>query len=245
MLETTNGIVLHYNRFGDDKAIVDIFTLSRGSVSFLVRDRRRQGLNKSSLHTTLLRPLNIVELMFDYRPSASLQKLQELHIAHCYSSLPYDPIKETIALFLSEFLHGILRSEVKNPGLYHYLLYSLQWFDATSEGMANFHIALLTRLTYYLGFWPNIDKKNMLPFFDLKDSIATEYKPTHGFFLEGEEAAMLPKLLRMNVRNMHRFLLNRVQRGRILDVLTLYYKLHVPEFRDLRSLDVLREVLTG
>ena len=54
---------------------------------------------------------------------------------------------------------------------------------------------------------------------------------------------MMPKLLRMNVRNMHRFLLTRQQRNRMLDVLTLYYQLHVPEFRDLRSLAVLREVL--
>ncbi|MBP5393770.1 MAG: DNA repair protein RecO [Bacteroidaceae bacterium] len=241
MLETTQGIVLHYNRYNDDTAIVDIFTLSRGSVSFLVRDRRHQ--RKSNIRATLLRPLNIVELVFEFRPSASLHKIQELHIAHCYTSLPYDPIKETVALFLSEFLHNVLRNEVKNENLFHYILYSFQWFDTTSEGLANFHVAFLTRLTYYLGFWPNIDKKNKLPFFDLKDSIATDTEPSHNFFIKGEEVAMMPKLLRMNVRNMHRFLLTRQQRNRILDVLTLYYRLHVPEFRDLRSLAVLREVL--
>ena len=212
MLETTQGIVLHYNRYNDDSAIVDIFTLSRGSVSFLVRDRRQQ--RKKSIHTTLLRPLNVVEVMFDYRATASLQRIQEVHIAHCYTSLPYDPIKETVALFLSEFLHNVL-----------------------------FHVAFLTRMTYYLGFWPNMDKKNKLPFFDLKDSIATDTEPKHNFFLKGQEVAMMPKLLRMNVRNMHRFLLTRQQRNRMLDVLTLYYQLHVPEFRDLRSLAVLREVL--
>ena len=241
MLETTRGIVLHYNRYGDDSAIADIFTLSRGSVSFLVRDRRR--LRKSNIQTMLLRPLNIVELMFDYRPSASLQKIQELHIAHCYTSLPYDPIKETVALFLSEFLHNALRNEVRNEELYHYILYGLQWLDATADGVANFHIAFLVRLTYYLGFWPNIGKKNKLPFFDLKDSIATETEPSHGFFLKGEEAERLPLFLRMNLRNMHSFRLSRQQRSRILDVLTAYYRLHVPEFRDLRSLAVLREVL--
>ena len=241
MLETTQGIVLHYNRYNDDTAIVDIFTLSRGSVSFLVRDRRHQ--RKSNIRATLLRPLNIVELVFEFRPSASLHKIQELHIAHCYTSLPYDPIKETVALFLSEFLHNVLRNEVKNENLFHYILYSFQWFDTTSEGLANFHVAFLTRLTYYLGFWPNIDKKNKLPFFDLKDSIATDTEPSHNFFIKGEEVAMMPKLLRMNVRNMHRFLLTRQQRNRILDVLTLYYRLHVPEFRDVRSLAVLREVL--
>ena len=241
MLETTQGIVLHYNRYNDDSAIVDIFTLSRGSVAFLVRDRR--GQRKGGMRTTLLRPLNIVELVFDFRPSTSLQRIQELHIAHCYTSLPYDPIKETVALFLSEFLHNALRSEIQNSDLYHYILYSLQWFDTTSEGLANFHIAFLIRLAYYLGFWPNIDIKKMLPFFDLKDSIDTHTEPQHNFFLKGEEAAALPKLLRMNLRNMHHFRLTRQQRNRILDVLTTYYQLHVPEFRNLRSLAVLREVL--
>jgi len=241
MLETTNGIVLHYNRYNDDSAIVDIFTLSRGSVSFLVRDRRQ--LRKGGLHATLLRPLNIVELVFDYRPSASLQRIQELHLAHCYASLPYNPIKETVALFLSEFLHNVLRSEVQNESLYHYIIYSLQWFDAATDGLGNFHIAFLICLTHYLGFRPNINTKEPLPFFDLRDSIATDAEPSHNFFLKGEEAAILPLFLRMNLRNMHCYRLNRQQRGRILDVLTCYYRLHVPEFRDLRSLSVLREVL--
>ena len=241
MLETTHGIVLHYNRFGDDRAIVDIFTRSRGSVSFLVRDRRQQ--RKGGLHATLLRPLNIVELVFDYRPSLSLQRLQELHIAHCYTSLPYDPIKETVALFLSEFLHGALRSEVQNEDLYHYILYSLQWFDAATEGLGNFHIAFLIGLTHYLGFWPNIDTRIPPPFFDLKDSVATDAEPSHNLFIKGEEAAAMSRLLRMNMRNMHKFRLTRQQRNRILDVLTVYYQLHVPEFRNLRSLAVLQEVL--
>lgn len=241
MLETSHGIVLHYNRFGDDKAIVDIFTQRHGSLSFLVHDRR--GKRKGGIQTTLLRPLNIVELTYDYQPTLSLQKIKELHIAHCYTTLPYNPMKETVALFLSEFLHYALRSEVQNGDLYHYILYSLQWFDATSEGIANFHVAFLIRLTHYLGFRPNLDAHAHPDYFDLRDGIPTETAPLHGFYITGEEAAALPKLLRMNIRNMHKFRLNRLQRGRMLDILTLYYKLHVPEFRELRSLGVLREVL--
>lgn len=243
MLETTQGIVLRYNRYNDDSAIVDIFTLSRGSVSFLVRDRRQK--RGGGLRATLLRPLNIVELVFDYRPSLSLQRIQELHIGHCYTSLPYDPIKETVALFLSEFLHSALRNEVQNADLYHYILYSLLWLDAARDGIANFHIAFLIRMTQYLGFWPNIQQRNRmsLPYFDLRDSAEADTPPMHGFFLMGEEAASVPLLLRMNLRNMHSFRLTRQQRARILDVLTTYYKLHVAEFRDPRSLAVLREVL--
>lgn len=239
MLETTHGIVLHYNRYGDENAIVDIFTLSHGSLSFMVRDTRQR---RKSLQATLLRPLNVVELVMDYKPMQQMHRIRELHLAHCYTTLPYDPMKEAVALFLSEFLHGALRQEVKNEALYHYILYSMQWFDVTSRGVANFHIAFLMRLSFYLGFWPSVEADEALPYFDLRDGVMTDTPPLHGFFLKDEEAAILPMLLRMNLRNMHLFRLNRQQRGRILDILTRYYRLHVPEFRELRSLDVLREL---
>lgn len=239
MLETTRGIVLHYNRFGDDKAIVEIFTLAHGSLSFMVRDSRQRG---RSLQATLLRPLNIVELTMDYRPNLQMQRIKELHLAVCYSTLSFDPVKETVALLLSEFLHNAVRKEIQNPDLYHYILYSLQWFDAASRGIANFHLAFLIRLTYYLGFWPCTEADAGLPYFDLQGGIMTFTPPLHGFFLRGEEAALVPLMLRMNLRNMHRFRLSRDQRNRILDIITLYYRLHVPEFRDLRSLAILREI---
>lgn len=37
--------------------------------------------------------------------------------------------------------------------------------------------------------------------------------------------------------------MNRLERGRYLEVLDEYYRLHVPEFPELKSLDVLKEVL--
>lgn len=240
MLETTRGIVLHYNRFGDDRAVVDIFTLSHGSLSFLVRDARQR---KKSLHSTLLRPLNAVELVMDYKPHQSLHRIKEVRLAHCYRTLPYEPMKEAVALFLSEFLHNALKQEVKNEALYHYIIYSLQWFDTTTRGVANFHIAFLMRLTFYLGIRPRVDSRNAFPYFDMRDATPTDVAPLHGFYLKGEEAAALPALLRMNLRNIHLFRLTHQQRGRILNLLTLYYRLHVPEFRELRSLAVLREVM--
>ena len=240
MLETTRGIVLRYNQFGDDKAFVDIFTLSHGSLSFLVRDRRQR---KGSLRATLLRPLHIVEMTIDYRPTQATHRIQELHLACCYTSLPYDPVKEVVALFLSEFLLNAIRKEVHNPQLFHYTAYSLQWFDATDRGLANFHIAFLLGLARHLGFWPNMSEGETMPYFDLQDGRPTDSMPMHDHFLTGEEAAALPTLLRMNLHNMHQFRLTREQRNRILDVLTLYFSLHVPEFRELRSLDVLRQVL--
>jgi len=46
----------------------------------------------------------------------------------------------------------------------------------------------------------------------------------------------------MNYDTMRFFAMNRLERGRYLEVLDEYYRLHVPEFPELKSLDVLKEV---
>ena len=49
-------------------------------------------------------------------------------------------------------------------------------------------------------------------------------------------------LLRLDYDTMYLFDVNRQQRNDILNHIIKYYKLHLAEFGDLRSLDVLREL---
>lgn len=53
---------------------------------------------------------------------------------------------------------------------------------------------------------------------------------------------MVRLLMRMDFGSMHLFRFSREERQRILTVLMRYYQLHLPDFPELRSLAVLREV---
>lgn len=220
MLERTKGVVLHQLRYNDESLIVDIYTLSRGRMSFLVRSSRKR---KGSRQSLLLRPLNIVEIGFDFRPTQSLQRLSDIQISESYSSLLYDPLKEIMALYLSDFLYHALKNEGENPSLFRYLTTGMLYFDNAEKGVSNFHITFLIHLTKHLGYWP-----------DLNEGV--------GIHLEPEEGAYLPTLLRINFSNMHLFRMERRQRSRILELIELYYRIHVPEFPEMKSLDVMREL---
>lgn len=241
MLERTKGVVLHLIRYDDSSIIADIYTLSHGKLSFLVKVPRSR---KSNVRTMLLRPLNILELDFDYRQNKDLQRIKEMHVAIPYSSLPYHPVKETLALFLSEFLYHAIKHEVANPSLFEYMCSGLEWLDQTDRGISNFHLVFLIRMTRFLGFWPNVPEVMPGQVFDLKDGVLTNHLPSHGAYIEKEETRWLPYLLRMDFVSMHLFRFTRQQRGRILDVLTDYYRWHVPEFPELKSMQVLREVFS-
>lgn len=240
MLEKTRGIVLHSLRYSDDSMIVDVLTESRGAVAFLVKVPRSK---KSNVKVQLLRPLTILNIDMDFRPHHSMQRLRDLHIEEPYQSIPYEPIKEMMALFLGEVLYYALKNEVSNARLFNFLLYSLRWFDAAEDGYVNFHLALLLKLTRYLGFWPNCDGRGEMDFFDLQEAVFTPFRPLHGQCLNAEESEWVPRFLKMNYMTMRRFKMNRAQRDYVLDVLCRYYRLHVPDFPEVKSLDVLKEVV--
>ena len=46
--------------------------------------------------------------------------------------------------------------------------------------------------------------------------------------------------MRMNFDNMRFFKMNREERGRCLDVIITYFRLHVPNFPEMKSLSVLK-----
>ena len=71
-----------------------------------------------------------------------------------------------------------------------------------------------------------------------------EKLPMHSQYLNAEESAFLPFLLRMDYASMHLFRFNRQQRARVLDLLIEYYRMHIPEFPEMKSLDVLRTVFS-
>lgn len=241
MLERSLGIVLHQLRYNDESVIVNIYTQGHGNLGFLVKMPKQK---RNNVKTQLLRPLNILELDFDYRPNQNLHRIRDMKLHISYDSLPYDHIKGTVSLFLSEFLYYALRHELENQALFQYLYNSLQWFDRSEKGMVNFHLVFLIRLTRFLGFWPNVQKYVPGMVFDMGDATMVSVLPVHGQYLDYEESAFLPRLLRMDYPTMHVFRFSRQQRTRVLDALVEYYRMHIPEFPELKSLDVLRTVFS-
>lgn len=221
MMEKTKAVVLHTLRYADSKNIVTMFTESHGALSFMVRVPKNR---RSVMQNVLLSPLSLLEIDLDYQESSRLQRLIDVRVDEPYSSLPYNPMKQTIALFLSEFLYYSLREEQSNPDLFSYLVNSLLWLDARTEQYANFPLTFLIRLSRFLGIWPDTEEAQKT--------------------LRQGEDSLVPLILRMDFATMHLFRFSREQRQRLLEVLNDYYRLHVPHFPELKSMAILREVLS-
>ncbi len=240
MLQKTAGIVLHTLKYNDTSLIAYVYTEIAGRVSFLVPLSRSR---KATMKPMLFQPLALVELEADFRSRTSLYRVKEAKSFYPFASIPYDPYKSAIALFLAEFLYRAVREEAENRPLFDYLRHSIVWLDECNKSFSNFHLVFLMRLSRFLGLYPNLDDYHRGDYFDLLNACFTPLRPQlHSFYILPDEAARLIDLMRMNYETMHLFLMSRAERSRCLVIMNEYYRMHLPDFPLLKSLEVLKEL---
>lgn len=239
MLLSSQAIVLHTLRYSDGKLIADLLTEEAGRQSFVLHRpsvRQRGGLN-----VNLFQPLALMEIEWNQRDQKPLQQLRSAHATNL-ASIPYDMRKTAVALFLAEVLIGALRGEPLTKDLFAFLRNSILWLDEADAGIENFHLTFLRRLIPFLGFEPNAENYADGSFFDLLNGMYTPRQPLHEHYLLPQEAKWLPSLLRMNFSNAHLFAFSSAERSRLLDIMIAYYRLHLPQFSEPKSLQVLHDI---
>ena len=239
MLTSSKAIVLNSLKYGEQQLIVDLLTEELGRVSFICRIPKTQ---KGKLKKQLFQPLSLLDVVFDYRQNARLQHIRDIRLTQPFASIPFDAGKLSIALFLAEFLTYATRDEQQNAALFNYVVNSVSWLDGQAESFANFHLVFMMRLSRFIGFFPNLEDYREGAVFDMRSGEFAYSAPLHGDYINADEAARLGLLMRMNYETMHLFHMTREERNRCVELMLAYYKLHVPNFPELRSLAVLQEL---
>lgn len=237
MQQKTTGIILHSLKHTDSTSILTVYTRGFGRVSYLVH-----GINKkkSVCRAALLQPLSIVEMDVTHTPGRDIQHIKEMRMEHQFSGIPFDPFKNSLALFLSEVLFRTLRQTEPDESLFLFLENSILQLDCSQTAISNFHLVFLLKMTRYLGFEPNREEKGQ--YFDLMNGVFQQERPLHIHFLLPEVSTDIAWLLATDYSNMHKLQLTRANRNNLLKSLIEYYRLHIPGFQGLHSLPVLQSL---
>lgn len=226
-------------KYGDARMIVDFLTREAGRVSVACRLAKT---GRGRVKSQFFQPMTLLDIEVDYRKTAQLQHLKDIQIAYPLVSVPFDAYKLSISLFLSEFLVYATRDEQHNVPLYDFIEKSLLWLDSAQQAYANFHLVFMMRLTLFIGFYPNMEDYREGMWFDLREGTFTSLRPLHPDCLEPREASQMRMLMRMTFENMHVFRMNHDDRNRCTETILSYYRLHVPNFPELKSLEVVRSL---
>jgi len=241
MLYKTRGIVLNSLPYNDTYAITLIYTEEFGRVSYLTTQTKSR---KSKVPRALFHPLAILDLEVEHQSRRDIQRIREIKIHFPLIALLTDPVKSALGIFLAELIGKVVREEQTNRELFDFLLQSVQVLELTTASPANFHLVFMIRLSRLLGFYPDASNYQKGMIFDMRNGIFTENKPAHIIFLPPDESAVFFNLLRMSYENMPAFRFSGRERQAIIFRILDYYRLHLSDFPEIKSLAVLHDVFS-
>ncbi len=241
MLYKTKGIVLNTFKYGDNSIISSIYTEQFGRLSFLVNGVHSK---KSKTKINNFQQLFILDLEIYYKENRNLQKIKEIKADFILETIPFDIVKSSQAILLSEVLTKSLKEEEGNKGLYEFLYNSIRYLDIAEEGKSNFHLLFLLKLTKYLGLLPKNNYSMYFPIFDIVNSEFVQNSTELETQLNPQLSLLISKMLSLDYNNLQEIKLNKEKRNSLLEKILLYYKLHIPEFYEIKSLNVFKEVFS-
>ena len=153
-----------------------------------------------------------------------------------------NPIKCSQGIFLGELLYRVLTHEEPDEELYRFLSLSMQILHGIEMGVANFYLTFTYHLLRYLAIAPSINRQLVVSnmWFDLREASYTAMPGIQTQAIPPQYMLALQRFSRITYQNMHLFRYNREDRRIIIDYLLLYYRIHLPPFGPIKSLDVLR-----
>lgn len=214
MTVSTELIVLHTTKFGENSIVVHTLSKEYGRRSFLVR-----GASKRLM--SLLLPLNILETDVVETTKSTLFTARNLSARHPLLGIRNNVFKNSMTMFMSEVLYRVVKDGSNEEGLYDWCERNILLLDAVQTDFSNFHLRFLLELSVALGFAP--ESHDLVPF-------VGEYYP------------IVERLMRESFAETMFIPLSGERRNEIAEGILRYIEYHTESSVNVNSLKVLREL---
>lgn len=239
-LHKTRGIVLHKVNFAESSVIVKVYTELFGLQTYLIKGVRKK---KPTISPNLLQHLSLLDLVVYRKESADIQHIREIRPAYAFAHIPFDIRKSSLAIFINEIIYKALREEEANPELFTFLFTAIILLDELEDHLSTFHIWFCIQLSRYLGFFPSDNYDKTHTFFDLREGIYLDSPPLHPQYLSKELSQVLFRFSDESYSTMAKITLNFNLRKQLLTGLIDYYRIHLHGFGEVKSNEILEQVL--
>lgn len=240
MLQRTRGIALKITNYSENSVVAQIYTEELGIQSYLINGARKP---KAKIHINMLQPLHLLDMVVYVKNNGSLQRIKEATAAPMLQQIPLDISKSTVAMFLNEVLYKVLKQQMADPHLFHFIYQSIIWLDQTPNSVTNFHLCFLMKLSRFLGYLPTTSA-DIKPYFDLAEGVFTKNLPAHMHVLQEPHTSIFHNILNSNYEKTHLIQVSKSDRMYLLNQVVNFYKLHNESFTNINSIKILEEVFS-
>ncbi len=240
MIVTTKGIILKSIKYGETSLIQDIYTEAFGLKSYIVSGvRNKKKGNKSGL----LQLMGLVEMVVYNKDNSSLNRIKEVKAAKLYTSIPFDVIKSTTGMFITEVARRAITENEQSEELFRLLYDSFSYLDDTDHSIALFPILFMIKLSKELGFSPADNYTADRPVFNIMEGEFIADHINSQYNMDATASQYFYSLLHEDFGIAHAFQVPKAIRLYLLEQLIMFYQLHLNNFGEIKSLEVIRQVL--
>lgn len=244
-LHKSRGIVLRTVKYGETSVIVTIFTELFGVQSYLVNGVRTSS-KKGSGKANLFQPTAILDMIVYHNELKQLQRIKEFRWGFIYQHVLSEVRCNAVALFMVELLAKCLKQPESNPDLYHFAEDAFIHLDQSSDAVtANFPLFFALHLPVFFGFRIDDNYSSRNTYLDLEEGSFVPATPGHPYFLEDKQAWVTSQLLKvLQPEELADIKLNHEFRRQLLLAYERFYALHIQDFGTMKTLPVLKEILS-
>jgi DNA repair protein RecO (recombination protein O) len=229
----TRAFVFRSIKTKDNTYVVKLYTEELGLISFIIIISQSKGKIKSSY----LQPLTMLELSFDYHQNKEIQRVSDISIHQQFLNISNSVVKQSVLYFLNEVLTKSIKEEERNPRLFQFIFDSIQQLD-TEDSYFYFTLQFLIELSIHLGIYPENNFSRVHNIFSLDEGRFIDSPKVGSKCVNEHESEALSELLNNNFN----LQITKVTRNRLVEILLNYFDEHIPEFGQLKSMQVLAEV---
>lgn len=226
MLHKTEGIVINYIKYKDTSIITKIYTRQFGLQSYIVNGVRSP---KAKFKIALFQPLTLLDMVVYFKKNANLNRISELKCPYPQKTMAMDIRKSSIAIFIGEMLNKLLKEETEDETLFTFLWQSIQVLENQQENFINFHLQFLLKLSRFLGFLPASGEDIFVQTNGPDATLVEKEIADLTFLLQNSYQSFLP--------------LSTKDRLYLLDMILKFYRYHIETLGEVKSVQVLNEVL--
>jgi len=223
---TQEVFLLSYTKYGDHDAVLHCFCRENGFESFFAKGIYAPRNKKKAF----LFPLNEL-LLYTSDKKKNIQNVLKIEQKNT-ESFSSDVRKSSILFFISDLLNQVLRNENQNVGIYSEISIFLSQLQ-----IDNFqsHLIFIFRLLKQQGLQPLFSDKTYLN----PETGNFEDVEVHHFF--NKTISDIWKDL-ITTQDPYSIKLSRMEKQNFLDSILIYFHYHFTDFREPRSLDIIKEI---
>ncbi|MBQ6070037.1 MAG: recombination protein O N-terminal domain-containing protein [Bacteroidales bacterium] len=239
---STPALVLHTTAYSETSVIAKIFTRQLGVRSYIIKGVRKGG---GRTKQNLLQPLSHLDLVVYNNPKTQINYIKEIgpHIgpstSHAFEQSSNQAIHNALRFFMTEVLYKTLKEEEPMPELFDYVVDS-SCFNDSDQRLSQHPILFLLKVSRHLGIEPMDNYSHREPLFDMMSG---------RFQYAGDQTldATISLLLHLYLQSMHTGsplpIASLPQRTELINRLLDYYQMHLAEFHNFKSHEILHSVL--